>query len=300
MKLLFFIAIAVMAISCSSTPRERRPASITPKKWIIHSHRGAHHLPENMLSAFHCATKLGADFIEMDLQMTKDNKVIVAHDAYVKQECNDENGAAVAPKSVFFRQTDWKDKLEKFDCGTRTPNHVQPVPGERLSTLEEVLQSLKDVRTTSNLLVGFNIEIKYSRNRDHYPSRSHFAKEVMKVINKVGIEEHRLLIQSFDVEVLEQIRKRHPTIRVSQLIGDEHALDLAMDNLTELNTDIITPHYSFVSKELVDSYHERGARVIPWTVNSLETKQLMEAAGVDGVITDNLQLFHPDLNANCP
>lgn len=302
MKTIALIVTAALVLSCSSTSKERRPASIpTPAKWIVHSHRGASHLPENMMSAFQCAAKLGADFIEMDLQMTKDDEVIVAHDAYVKQDCNDDEGKPVAAKSVFFRQTNWKNKLEKFDCGSRTSaSHIVAVPGERLSTLAEVLNALKDVRNTRNTPVGFNIEIKYSSDKKHYPSRSHFAKKVMAVIEKSGIEEHRLLIQSFDVEVLQQVRKLHPTIRLSQLIGDDHAMAEAMDNLDSLNTDIITPHFGLISKELVDSFHARNARVVPWTVNSLESKQLVEAAGVDGVITDNLQLFHPEAAVACP
>lgn len=297
---LFLLTLGMLALSCSSTSKERRPASITPKKWTIHSHRGANHLPENMMSAFQCAAKLGADFIEMDLQITKDDVIVAAHDAYVKQECNDETGAPVAAKSVFFRTTKWKNKLENFDCGTRTSGHVQSVPGERISTLENILSTMKDVRTVSNAPIGFNIEIKYGKDRNHYPSRKHFVRKIMDVLQRSGIDEHRFLIQSFDVGVLEQVRKLHPSIRLSQLIGDAHALEQAMDTLDELNTDIITPHYSFVSKEMVASFHARGARVIPWTVNSLETKQLMEAAGVDGVITDNLQLYAPHIKAICP
>ncbi len=298
-RTMLVLATLTFTISCSSTSVERRPASVTPERWMVHSHRGASHLPENMMSAFHCATKMGADYIEMDLQITKDDYVVVAHDAYVKQECNDEKGAAVAPKSVFFRQTNWKNKLENFDCGTRTVGSVQAVPGEKISRLLEVLTELKDVRNSRNAPIKFNIEIKYSNNRDHYPSRSHFASKIMEVLKKSEVGEHRLLVQSFDVEILKEMRKRSPSLRLAILVGDEHALEHAMDNLDELNTDLITPHYSFVSKEMVDAFHARNARVVPWTVNSLETKQLMHDAGVDGVITDNLQMFYPESATAC-
>lgn len=287
MTKLRFIPILFLIINCTSI-NERGLAS--KKNFVIHSHRGSPDYPENMMTAFQHAVVQGADVLEMDLQITKDDKIVVAHDAYLKDECSSRQGVAVAPKKTFFRDLKLSE-VDDFDCGTRTHGKVISVPGEGISSLEHVLEAFRRVNTVKGKPVGFNIEIKYNPSQPQfYPLRAFYAKHVMAVIADSGIDESRLLIQSFDVGILEEVRKLHPTIRLSPLIGDEYALQRAKGYIHDLKTDLVTPHYGLVNKQMVESFHKMGVQVIPWTVNDEKTKKIIRDAGVDGVITDAVEL----------
>jgi glycerophosphoryl diester phosphodiesterase len=296
--LLFSIALNLTACSTLSADRkDRMPTnssidSTTKKPFMVHAHRGVAHLPENMMSAFMCSAQYGADMIEMDLQITKDNKIIVAHDVYFKDECSYPNGRPVESKKVFFRDHTL-EQVQKFDCGSRTKNTVQPVPGEGISSLAEVLAALENTLTWNKKPIGFNIEIKYNPTLPQfYPSREKYAYEIMKVIDASGIDYSRIMIQSFDFEILEEVRKIHSDVRLSPLVGDEKVLHKALVLIKKLNTDMITPHYSFVTPAMLEIFQkENGIQVVPWTVNTPEIKEQLLQMGIDGVITDNLQMF---------
>jgi glycerophosphoryl diester phosphodiesterase len=287
MKQLYLIPVLFLIINCTSINKPNPPFK---NNYAIHAHRGSSQYPENMMTAFQHAIVQGADVLEMDLQITKDDKIVVAHDPYLREECTNRQGVAVIPQKIFFRDLKLSE-VEEFDCGSRAQGKVTPVDGEGIPTLEHVLESFRRVETAKGNPVGFNIEIKFKPSQpEFYPLRAFYAKHVMSVIAGSGIDESRLLIQSFDVAILEEVRKLNPTIRLSPLIGDSYALIRAESYVKDLKTDLITPHYRFVTKRMVDSFHKMGVQVIPWTVNDEKTKKEMLDAGVDGVITDAVEL----------
>lgn len=61
--------------------------------------------------------------------------------------------------------------------------------------------------------------------------------------------------------------------------------------ILDFTPTIYSPEYSLVTKELIDSCHVRGLKIIPWTVNSKEEMQRLRSLGVDGIISDYPNLF---------
>jgi glycerophosphoryl diester phosphodiesterase len=237
-----------------------------------------------MLTAFLRSVELGADVIEMDLQITKDDHVVVAHDANLKQECLPENSPK---KDVFFRDLKLAE-VKTFDCGSRV-RVGQPVPGEKISTLAEILKETRVSLTHRGRPLGYNIEIKYNPTQPQfYPSRSHYVDLLLKVLDESKIENSRLLVQSFDVEILRVLREKRPEIRISPLLSDvKDGLQIAQ----MLKTDLITPHVGQLSPQMLEAFHKAGVQVIPWTVNTLEEVLRVIELGADGAITDHADLF---------
>src|SRR5579862_8033639 len=100
--------------------------------WGI-AHRGASaEAPENTLAAFRRAAEMGTGFVEMDLQLTRDSRLVVLHDAVLDRTTNG-SGLAMAMTLAELRQLDagsWFDGRAGGTGGT--------FAGEHIPVLEEV------------------------------------------------------------------------------------------------------------------------------------------------------------------
>lgn len=302
MKRILFAGICFISWGCATRPSpERTPSSSTSlapaemcrtlTKLEIHSHRGAWDRPENMMSAFLRAIDQGADYIEMDLQISADDEIIVAHDAYMKKECRDFLGNPIG--NIFYRKMTTK-QIKSFDCGSYVPKGAT-VRGERISTLAEVLAQLKDKRTTKGEPLKLNLEIKYNPAQpQNYPEREFYVSRVLDTLDRSGIQPNQVMIQSFDVGILKEVRKRRRDLRLSPLLSDvKNGVAIAQ----ELRAELVTPHYGQVTPEMLKQFHAatavhpQGIKVVPWTVNDPENARRLIEWGVDGLITDNPEWF---------
>ena len=259
------LAICMAAVGCAS-----RPKPCTPLRTLeIHAHRGAADRPNNTLTAFRRAVELGADFVELDVQVTKDKRLIVTHDPYLPKPCID---SALVPvdKPVYFHD---------LTCGQGGAYRCF-VPNEPIPLLSEVFRAFKD----SGL--GFNIEIKYDAAQ--HPPREEYLELLLKVLDEE--KPKRFMVQSFDHQFLKLLRQKRSDIRVSPLLGGGN-IDRGVEIAKDLNADTVTPAFSKVTKEHIDRFHAADIRVIPWTVNHLAEAQSLQKMGVDGLITDEATLY---------
>ncbi|MEI9899629.1 MAG: glycerophosphodiester phosphodiesterase family protein [Hyphomicrobium sp.] len=106
-----------------------------PERILVHAHRGGRALrPENTIAAFEYAISTGADVLELDLGVTKDN-VVVSHDSVLNPPI------CTGPKPNAAIRSLTLSELKQWDCGsTRNPQfeRQQTVPGQRVPTLDEV------------------------------------------------------------------------------------------------------------------------------------------------------------------
>lgn len=259
----------------------------------LQGHRGARGLaPENTLPSFIEAMKYGVITLEMDVVVTKDKKILVSHDPWMnKNFCTDKNGERIkrtAPiKYNIYKMT--YDEVKLYDCGSiphpRFPEQqLQPVHKPLLSELIPQIQAyLKE----NNLpQVRYNIEIKSVRwgNGIFHPKPKVFAELLVADLKTQGILEYTV-IQSFDVRPLQYLHEVYPDIELSFLVENEKGLEQNLKRLGFI-PQIYSPNYKLVDSHLVQSAHEKGMKVIPWTVNTVvEMLELVEM-GVDGLITD--------------
>lgn len=243
---------------------------------LVHGHRGARAvLPENTLPAFEYAIEAGADFIEFDLAVTKDNVLVVSHDPVLNPRiCQGPPGTRVIREMTV-------EELRRWDCGSlknpEFPNQ-KPVLGVKIPTFDEVLN------LASRGGFGFNIETKISSEHPEYTPPNDFARLVVEAVRRHKLEQ-RVIIQSFDFRTLHAARKIAPEIQTCALYGsgERDFVDVAR----EAGTKLVAPNYSLVTPEKVRSAHAAGLKVIPWTANAPDVWDRLIAAGVDAIITDD-------------
>jgi glycerophosphoryl diester phosphodiesterase len=244
---------------------------------LVHGHRGARAMrPENTLPAFEYAIQAGADALEMDVAVTKDNVLVVSHDPHINPEiCQGPHpGAAICRLTLA--------ELDCCDCGTLKNPHFpkqQPVPGARIPTLSEVLS------LGAHNHVQFNIEIKsFPDHLELTPAPDIFAGMTLQAIREHHMES-RCIVQSFDFRTLREMKRLAPDIRLAALWEGEARPFAAIAR--EARSGIIAPHFTLVTAEQVQAAHAARLEVIPWTANTPEDWQTLINAGVDAIITDD-------------
>lgn len=253
----------------------------------VHGHRGSRGTaPENTLPAFEAALMAEADVLEFDLGVTKDNVVIVSHEPKVTPERCMDIGGNKLEKPIPIRSLTLAE-LKTYDCGSlANPKFPQqlPVPGEKMPTLDEVFDLVKNSGYAAAAKVEFNIETKiFPYEPELTPSPEEFAKLVAAVVKKHGMQK-RTMVQSFDVRTLKAIKKIAPEIRTSQLTY-ESLVDI-VPALKSAKVDIWSPNYKWITPEAVKEAQAAGIKVAPWTINTRREWDIAIAAGVDAIITD--------------
>lgn len=247
---------------------------------LVHGHRGARAImPENTLPAFEYAIGVGVDVLELDLAVTKDNILVVSHDAVLSEVfCQ---GPAGASSSRVIRELTLA-QLQKWDCGAK-PNPGFPkqkaVPGTRVPTLDQVLALAPRGK------FEFNIETKITRQHpEHTPDPETFARLLVDAIRRHKLEA-RTIIQSFDERTLIAAARLAPEIRRSALYAGPPRDLIAFARGAQ--AAILSPHFLLTNEELVVKAHAAGMQVVPWTANTPADWDKLIAAGVDAIITDD-------------
>jgi glycerophosphoryl diester phosphodiesterase len=263
-------------------------------------HRGTRGLmPENTLAAMKKAVDLGVTTLEMDASFTKDGQIILSHEPFFNHEITTKPDGSYVTESEekslnIYRMT--YAEVKTYDVGLkphpRFPQQQKIVAVKPL--LREVIDTIKAYcRQKGVPLPQFNIETKTQLATDnlYHPAPAAFVEGLMAVIREKNIEA-ATIIQSFDFRTLRYLHERYAAMRTAMLIeeDDKRSLEEQLKDLG-FSPTIYSPAFELVTKEVVDSCHRKGIKVIPWTVNTVaEIKALMDM-GVDGIITDYPTLF---------
>lgn len=224
----------------------------------ISAHRGASvDYPENTMSAFQGAVDAGADWIELDVQQTKDGMIVVAHDANLKR-------VAGVRKNIYDMNY---DELEDIDVGSYLNSDFAP---ERIPTLAEVL-----IFASENSM-KLNIELK--------PNEHDFEVEesVIGLINRY-YRKDMCMISSLQYSSLERVKQIDPEMRTL------YTLSLASGNIESIEyADAVSVEASSITSRMVRRVHNAGKEIFAWTVNSEDAIYDMIDLGVDNIITDEV------------
>jgi glycerophosphoryl diester phosphodiesterase len=180
----------------------------TDTAFQVHGHRGFRgHFPENTLIAFKEAIKAGADYIELDVLITKDSQVVVSHEPWFNPKtCTSPDGKAITKRSKNNLHQLTYSEIKKYDCGKRGNKKFpeqQKIEAYK-PLLSEVIHELELFTKENNLPpIKYNIEIKnhsFGDRKYHFPTKTTVAL-IAKVLKKFNIN-NRILIQSFDTRCL--------------------------------------------------------------------------------------------------
>jgi glycerophosphoryl diester phosphodiesterase len=247
------------------------------------------------------AIDLGVTTLEMDVVITKDNKVVVSHEPWFETEITTKpDGSFVNPVEAMqlnIYQMSY-DEVLKYDVGMKP--HPRFPQQQKMKVVKPLLSDLIDsveaYLVKKNLpKVRYNIETKSLPAGDNkfHPVPSEFAELLMAVINEKKIED-RVIIQSFDFRSLKYIHEKYPSIKTSMLIEDSDVNDFdGQLNKLGYTPEYYSPNQTLVDDKLVKQCHDKGMKIIPWTVNDTKQVKKLKKMGVDGIITD-----FPDLVKN--
>lgn len=261
------------------------------KHFELHGHRGARGLaPENTLPSFEQAIEIGVDALEMDVVITKDEKVLVSHEAWMSPEiCTAPKGNQISlselDKHRIYKMT-FKE-TQAYDCGLKSPHKFPHQLNEECTKplLSSVLQMATALAKNHGRKLKFNIEIKSFPQGDDifHPKPAKFCRLVIETIRKYTTEEN-VYIQSFDSRILQHYHAYYPNVKLGYLIED----DTTGNTLETLGFSpyFIGLKYTQINKETLKKAKQIDAKIFAWTVNDVHTMQALIQLGVDAIITD--------------
>jgi len=226
----------------------------------VTAHRGASaNYPENTMAAFEGAKELGADWIELDVQQSRDGQIFVMHDTNFLR-------TAGVDKNTW--EMDY-DEIRSLDVGSFFDSRFE---GECAPLLSEVIAFAKKNG------IRLNIEMKPTGHEQE------FEENVSKIIETEKFWE-QCVITSQVYRVLEEVKacdSRIQTVYVMSLAyGDINMLTAA---------DHFSIEASSITEKLVSDVHNAGKEIYAWTANTEESINRMIELNVDNIITDDIML----------
>jgi glycerophosphoryl diester phosphodiesterase len=255
-------------------------------------------MPENTIPSMKKALDDGANIIEVDIQISRDKKVMVAHDAHLNHQITlTPQGAEISEaeaKQHILYQMDYV-AVRQYDVGSKY--HPDFPQQKKMRTyiplLSELIDSVEQHTRSKRLAPAiYNIEIKANPEHDniYHPAPAVLIDMVMEVVKASGIK-NRFYIQSFDIRQIQEVHNRYPGVVTGFLTSKK---DISLEeNIKNIgfHPEIYSPHYKLATEELIQKCHARGMKFVPWTVNTPEEMQTLKAMGVDGIITDYPNFF---------
>lgn len=288
MKRLLFLTLIFLS-ACLQNPSTMADQPVFD--W--QGHRGSRGLlPENSIPAFLKGLEYPIQTLEMDVVVSKDKKIIVSHDPHFNHKiCKKPDGSSVTKEeedSISIYDLTY-DEIKYYDCGSRGNERFpeQKAMVVNKPSLQAVVEAVNIYcRHNERALPYYDIEIKSQESwyDTLVPPPAEFVALLLKELEQWGIKE-MTCIQSFDVNVMDELNKQDPVITKSFLVENLDGFDKNMD-LLNFTPDIYSPYYKFVDEALVQKVHDRGMRLIPWTINEVEEMERLIELGVDGIITD--------------
>jgi len=235
------------------------------------AHRGASgYAPENTIPAFELAIEMKADFIELDIHLTKDHIPVVIHDETVNRTTNGRGYV----KNMTLEQ------IKRFDAGTWF-NEAYPMfarekyAGTSIPTLDQVFD-------TFGKNISYILEIKESAPNTNIESL------LNEYITKYDLE-NVVAIHSFSEASLRKFHKINPDIPLYQLVWNDYTAarvsEVYLEDVKSYAVGI-SPNFQGISSSYVAQVKRSGLKVMPYTVNYQINMDKAYIWGVDGVYTN--------------
>jgi glycerophosphoryl diester phosphodiesterase len=322
----FLLAGALAAFMVAGLPATDVAAKAVVNGFDLQAHRGGRDArAENTLYSFAYAMELGVTTLEMDMQLTKDGRLVISHNPVMNWMLAKGPDGQYAPKqNPPDIRTMTLAEVQQYDMGVMNPAaggyydlHGKTqiaTPGAQMPTLDQVFEL---ANAYGNKKVMFNIETKsYADPEDPYyansPDPDVFVEKVYEVVKKYNMQ-NRVTIQSFDWRTLKAMKAIAPELtlvalsseqpswgkggmylRVGEKAPSPHLGGLNINDFKgdyvkaakEIGADVVSPYFKELSPDLIDEAHALGMKVVPWTVNSPKDMEMLLAMGVDGIISD--------------
>lgn len=227
------------------------------------AHRGfSGKYPENTMLAFEKALEIGVDGIELDVQLSKDNEIVIIHDETIDRTTNGKG---------LVKDFTLKD-LSSYDA-----SYIFKDMGfNKIPTLREYFELIKN----RNIIT--NVELKNSVI--YYIG---LEEKVLELIKEFGIEKN-IIISSFNHHSILKFKKLAPNIKCGLLI--EGILINAGEYTKKNEVECFHPNFTALNNITIDELKKNSIEINTWTVNKKEDIEYLLSKGIDGIISN-----YPDL-----
>lgn len=230
----------------------------------IYGHRGASdQYPENTMLAFQKAIEKGADGIETDVHLTKDNICVLIHDETIDRTSNG---------TGWIRDFTYEELL-KFDFKNNKDIEEDWI---KIPTLEQLLVLAKENK------IELNLELKTD-----CIAYEGIEKCVLDLVKKYDMLDY-VIFSSFNIETLVNVKKIEPKAKTGYLF--ERNFEDQVIKAHHYHLDYIHPRYSMLNDRVIRNCKKYNLAIHVWTVNDKESMQLMKEYGVDICITNKVSL----------
>lgn len=221
----------------------------------IIGHRGySGKYPENTLLSFKRAIAAGAQMVELDVRLSKDEELVVLHDLDLQRTTTGQG-----PVDSFSLA-----ELKKFNAAKLYPGIFEPIP------------ALGEVLALTNGKIQVNIELK------EVARHKQLLKRLALELEKWG-DPSQFLISAFEHDALKEFKRIAPQYETAILYGDEAD---PIGKAKAVGASALHPSFEKIDGEGIKAAHKEGLMVNVWTVNDKDTMKRFLEWGVDGIITD--------------
>lgn len=268
-----FIAIIFLLSGCALGEAEAEEGT-----FYIVAHRGASaYAPENTLASYEVAEDMNADFIELDIHLTKDKEIVVMHDHDVKETTEasgDISDFTLAQLKELSANANEK-KAKKMDS--------EPQENLRVPSLKEVFEEFGDK-------MNFMIELKN-------PKKNKGIEEILAVLledyNMIPTKENgdsQVYVHSFHENALKTLHEINANIPLLQLVTfekdeKEELSRKELENVKKYSTAIGVSH-EYLNKKFIQDMEDNDLIVYATAVDDAKVAREMEKIGARGIFTD--------------
>ncbi len=284
---LIIVVLGVFRIMADVQPGRDASAKLGIPYPTVIAHRGASYLaPEETMPAFLLARELGADYIEMDLQRTKDGAIVAFHDDTLERTTN--------VKEVFpgrekqFINTFNLGELKRLDAGSwfnkAYPDRAHPTfANQKILTLEEVIAVVEGGVNKPGLYLE-------TKSPERSPGIEKLIVEILALRGWIGpnAKKGALIFQSFDAASLAKFKELAPEVPRTYLIDEDMARKESWSELVDraVAHSGVGPVGYLGFPWNIGKAHKKGLLVHVYTINELAHIRLFSFFGADGLFTD--------------
>lgn len=225
---------------------------------ITISHRGvnAKNGVQNTIESLKNTSRLHPDFIEIDIHETKDHQFVLMHDENLKNL----TGVDKAPHQLTLKQL---TKLTAHENGSSA----------KIASLDDYMDAAEKLKQP--LLIEFKTT-KYDDPKVVERFNAKYGQRILKNYDQV---------HSLDYDAVEKLKELNPKLTVGYI------LPFNFIGVPQSSADFYTMEYSTLNNSFLLTAELTGRKVYAWTVNSDDAMARLNFMGVDGIITDKLELL---------
>ena len=209
------------------------------------------------MAAFRKAVAQGVSFIETDLHLSRDARFVAIHDSTLDRT----TGVRGSVHDLTLAE------LRRLDAGSWFGSEFA---GERIPTLEEILEFSKKQD------IVFYLEVK--------PSGSWGGEHALVGALRDSGDIPRVVVISFDSEILGSLRKLEPTVMTGLLYDGQ--LENPLEKAVQIGARQLAIRGDLVTPALLTQARKKDLQVVCWTVNHPAHMRMLIDAGVDGIMSD--------------